>query len=271
MFAGSEHPAKLLIYLTIWGFIVWTLYLVISALSCSTKLIFWINDTVRAMIRDVETDQNAEEENFKPVSWGDDRIAWYQKVHWVFYTLGATIQIGILLLYWSLLFPLMEPEQIYNAANFNLHMTGGVMAFIDTVANGIHISIYHFYILIAFGSVYSVFTGIYFVANGTDPNGNPYIYPVLDYSTNPGAAAGTAIATTLLLMPLLHVAMYALSCFRRWLSFHLRSYFKRKYRSTQEISTSPSSHVLTNSLLDQDLGLDSQSQFSKVEMGTSAT
>ena len=39
-----------------------------------------------------------------------------------------------------------------------------------------------------------IFSAIYFAAGGTNPlDEGPYVYPVLDYGNNPGAAAGIAI------------------------------------------------------------------------------
>ena len=40
-----------------------------------------------------------------------------------------------------------------------------------------------------FTSVYVVFAGIYFAANGTNEFGEPFIYSVLDYGDSPGRAS----------------------------------------------------------------------------------
>ena len=243
VFATSFFPEYSFIYLTMWGLFLWTLYLLISASACTAKMIFWIIDFCRKGRGDANERERTEEDpndlderDYEVVSWGNDRISWYQKVQWIFYQLGATLQIGILILYWSLLFPFETPAQVYNAQNFNTHMTGGVMAFIDIIANGIPISIYHnMYIPFAFGAVYSLFTGLYYAAGGTDPYGDPCIYPLLNFEEAPGTSAGLKIVVTCLMLPLLHAYMYTLSCFRRWLSYHLRLCCSQKVADSRKL------------------------------------
>jgi hypothetical protein len=270
VFATSAFsPAYLFIYLTIWGFILWTLYLLISASASTAKMIFWIvafckgRGNTNERERTEEDANEVDERGYEVVSWGDDRIAWYQKVQWVFYQLGPILQIAILLLYWSLLFHTMTPAQVYNAENFNVHMTGGVMAVVDIIANGIPISIYHVYIPFTFGVVYSVFTGVYYAAGGTDPYGNPFIYPTLNYEAAPGASAGIVIAVTFLFLPLLHVGMYALSCFRRWLSYHLRLWCSRKFERSE---SNKHPYISASNPLTVDLVESGASELSKMEM-----
>lgn len=229
----NVSTAYQLIYLTIWGFITWSLYLLISAVSCTFKIFLCIIQTCRRRNggngwNSHMAEPNEEEEiSYEVVSWEDDQVAWYQKVQWVFFTLGATMQISIVILYWSLLFPLKESPEVYNAPNLNTHLSGGIVAIIDTFVNGITISIYHVYWPIIYGIVYLVFTGVYYVGGGTDPQGNAYIYYLLDYNTDPGRAVGASLASAFILVPLVHTALYLLSCLRRWLASRLQVYFRK--------------------------------------------
>ena len=49
--------------------------------------------------------------------------------------------------------------------------------------------VYHVYLSILYASAYTVFTVVYWKAGGTNPEGQPYVYSVLDWRSNPGTAA----------------------------------------------------------------------------------
>ena len=215
MFVTAQEPKeKLLIYLTIWGFIAWTLYLLVAAMSSTVKMGFWIWNTARGR-REPELDP-ADHLNSVVVTWSEDRVAWYQKVHWVLFIIGVPVQICIMLLYWTLLSHL-DPNRD-SAENYNVHMLGGLVGLVDVFVSGIILSVYHLYLVVAYGCAYTVFTGIYFAANGTDPRGNPYIYPILDYGNNPGTSSAIALATPLVIVPLIYLLVYGISLVRRWLA-----------------------------------------------------
>ena len=139
------------------------------------------------------------------------------------FQLSILLQLGILVLYWSLIFANDNPMTKYHPTNFHVHLLGGIMSLVDVGVSGVIISIYHVYIGMIYGSVYSIFSGIYYVAGGKGINGTDYIYPVLDYSTNPGQAAGLCVVTSLVLMAAMHLFAYFCSLLRRWAVWHLRS------------------------------------------------
>ena len=55
------------------------------------------------------------------------------------------------------------------------------------------IRLHHAWVPYIFGIIYIIFTITYWRLGGTGKNGEAYIYPILDYSGNPGLAAGTII------------------------------------------------------------------------------
>jgi len=62
-----------------------------------------------------------------------------------------------------------------------------------------------------FGAAYVTFSAIYFAANGTNDQGQPYIYSALDYGNFPGTAAAIVIITVLVRLPIVHlVFLYVL-------------------------------------------------------------
>ncbi|GAV08268.1 hypothetical protein RvY_17985 [Ramazzottius varieornatus] len=50
-------------------------------------------------------------------------------------------------------------------------------------------------------AAYALFTGAYFVGNGTDPLGETAIYAFLDYGSNTGVASGADCGVVLVLIP----------------------------------------------------------------------
>lgn len=227
--AAREPKSKLLIFLTIWGFIVWTLYLLVAAMSSTVKMGFWIWNTALGE-REPELDP-ADHLQSVVVTWSEDRVAWYQKVHWVLFILGVPVQICVMLLYWTLLSGMDANRE--SAENYNLHLLGGLIGLIDVFVSGVILSLYHLYLVIGYGCVYTVFTGIYYAANGTNPRGDRYIYPILDYGNNPGTSAAVGIATSLVVVPLIYLLTYGISVVRRWLAHWFQLWLYRNHHPTR--------------------------------------
>ena len=237
VFAAVQEP-KLLIFLTIWGFITWVLYLLVAALSSTVKMVFWIQKTLRGRR---ESDLNpADHLHSIVVTWSEDRVAWYQKIHWVLFVMAIPLQICIMVLYWTLLSSL-DPNR-ESADNYNLHLLGGLVGLVDIFASGIVLSIYHLYWGVVYACVYSAFTGIYYAADGTNINGRPYIYPILDYGRNPGTSAGIVLATSLVVMPLIYVLVYAIIAGRRWLAHRYQLWLYRCLHSSFERDSEAETH-----------------------------
>ena len=219
--------AKLLIFLTIWGFITWVLYLLVAALSSTAKMVLWIWKTAHGR-KEPELDP-ADHLNFVVVTWAEDCVAWYQKVHWVLFAIAIPVQICIMVLYWTLLSS-MDPNR-ESAENYNLHLLGGLVGLVDIWVSGIVLSIYHLYWGMVYGCVYTVFSGIYYAANGTNIRGDPYIYPILDYGNMPGLSVGIVLATSFIIVPLIYLLMYALGAGRRWLAHWYQLWLYRRFHS----------------------------------------
>ena len=212
-----EPNAEFLAALTIWGFIVWVVYLVVAAAACTVKMVFWIWNTCHGR-REPEVDP-ADHLHSVVVKWSEDRVAWYQKVQWVLSVLGVSLQVGIMVLYWSLL---SAGDSHRNSVfNYHLHMVGGLVALIDVLTSGIVMSVYHVYLLFACSVIYSVFNRVYYNTTGR------IIYPVLDYATKPGLAAAVIVGTVFVFMPLLYLLLYSISAARRWLVYKCRLYVPR--------------------------------------------
>jgi len=56
------------------------------------------------------------------------------------------------------------------------------------------------------------------VANGTGREGENYIYPVLDYESNPGLAAGLVVGTAFIVLPTIHGLFIVQYLLRNWVT-----------------------------------------------------
>ena len=214
--AQSTIEAKYFIYLTNLGFMMLTLYTVWSATAVTYRFI-----RVHACHR--EEEEKEEEEEYQEIDPSTleehepqgccgvvtNNISWYQMVNWLLFTLGVEIALGITLLFWSLLYrPGTHDIDYTSHTNLVPHLVNGITAVLETWLTSIPIRLLHFIYPAVFGVGYVVFTGIYFAANGTDPHGNSFIYPVLDYENKPGIAIAIDVVAIIVLLPALHLLFF---------------------------------------------------------------
>lgn len=213
--SGVESGGPLyLIFLTNWAFITYNMYLIISALSTTTKFL-----TVH-FICSREDDDFSRSSEFvikKPAGCCgamDNRLSWYQMVHWLFFTLGNELALVILILYWSLLYSGGPIDGI----SANTHLVNGLVAVVDFGVTGVPINLFHFVYLTAYGAIYGLFTGLYFVGTGGD-----VVYPsVLDYNNSIGFAVGVVVGVVLVGLPLIHIIVfYLLHLVKYWVLYYL--------------------------------------------------
>lgn len=138
-------------------------------------------------------------------------------IQWVLFLLGTELAIVITILYWSLLY---RPGYTVTGVDFNTHGTQSIVSIIELLISGVPIRFYHFYFTQIFAGVYVVFSGIYFVAGGTNVRGTKrYIYSVLDYGENPGLAVGLALGVIIVLLPIVHFVFYLIYIARYWIVY----------------------------------------------------
>ena len=205
---------KFFIYLTNWSIILWVAYLLVAAVSATFKFII-VHLQQTAYSDHASTSDRPE---LIEVSQGccgieSDGTSWYQKIQWLLWTFGSGAAISVVILYWAAIY---DEDQEVDGINANTHLTNGIVALFDIWFSGTPVRILHLVYIVLFGAAFSLFSGIYFVAGGEDPFGNRYIYTVLDYSDNPGSAAGICIAATLALLPLVHFVVYVQYVLRVW-------------------------------------------------------
>ena len=158
-----------------------------------------------------------------------NKIYWYHTIQWGLFATGTELAVAITILYWSLIY---DPNNPIDGIIFNTHATHGIISAIELLIVGNPVRFYHFYFTQIFAAVYLVFTGIYYAAGGTNLNGDPFVYSVLDYGNNPGFAIGIIIAALFVLLPILHVLFYLVYIARYWMIYQIFS----KYTSSQDHS-----------------------------------
>ena len=168
--------------------------------------------------------------------YSQDNIAWYMKICWLLYIIGATIEITNVAGFWVVVYrpcssddvtmaptnsttavttstEPMEPCEMIEVISLHVHLILGILVLADIFLSRVPWQFLHLFHSLSYMVFFVVFTGIYFAAGGTDPLGNPYIYSAFDYGENPATAAGFCII--LLLVPIgLFICLFLLAWLR---------------------------------------------------------
>ncbi|XP_037960965.1 protein rolling stone [Teleopsis dalmanni] len=188
----ENHYAKWWIYLTHWGLLFCTIQAWLGA---------WI----------VTQGMMVEREDFEIV-----RQAKKSRLHhlyWVLYTCATVYSFIITMCYWLLVH---NPDtHKIDALNIMVHVLNSVIMLIDLAIVGHPIKMSHAYFTTGIGLTYAIFTGIYFLAGGTDRKNNTAIYPMLDW-TKPGKAI-IVTACAIIFVFVVHFCCYLLYRGRVWL------------------------------------------------------
>jgi len=144
---------------------------------------------------------------------------------WAMQTCFTAVALFISIIYWTALHPYVVEFELMKGTwmtilNVFLHAINTVSCLIDIMITARPIYIHHFYLPVAFGVWYTLFSLIYWAAGGVgicmrrcpgdmmlhDPTCpvqcDKYIYPILDWEDHPGLAAGIVVGGCIF-MPLL--------------------------------------------------------------------
>ncbi|XP_037813869.1 uncharacterized protein LOC119604997 [Lucilia sericata] len=188
----ENHYAKWWIYLTHWGL-----------LFCTVQA--WL----AAMI--VTQGMMVEREDFELM-----RQAKKSKLHllyWVLYTCATVYAFIITMCYWLLVH---DPEiHKIDTLNIMVHVLNSIIMLIDLAIVGHPIKLSHVYFTTGIGLAYAIFTGVYFLAGGTDRKLQVAIYPMLDW-TKPGKAIIVTVCAIIFVF-IVHFCCFLLYRARVWL------------------------------------------------------
>ena len=207
----SGFGAKYLIYLTYWAFLIWNLYLIVAVISTTVQFLqihFW-------SCKPHEAPNNLIDTRLISASNGHSGTSWLNKVHWVFFTLGTELAVGVSILFWIFFYDPERVEFLFSPIILHVHMINSISALADLWIVSIPVRLLHVVYPISFGLIYAAFTGLYYAFNGTDASGNHYIYPILDYDSDPGMAA-RLIGCILGYLTVIHFLFFLLYMARNW-------------------------------------------------------
>ena len=92
--------------------------------------------------------------------------------------------------------------------NASTHGVNSVYVVMDLFITATPIRVLHAYHSSLYGLIYIAFSVVYVYAGGTDPSGNHYVYPILNFIDNPGMAAATTVVAMLIGAPILWVFIF---------------------------------------------------------------
>lgn len=134
------------------------------------------------------------------------------KIYWMMHNITLIVSICITIIYWGILH---NDEMPVDANNILIHAANCMFMLIDLIIVAYPVRIWHVVQPICFGLLYCIFSVIYYLCDGTDKKGRPYIYNVLDWRT-PNKAMVTVVGTIVLAI-IIHVLMFFLYKFRSFL------------------------------------------------------
>lgn len=217
----SNGGPKYFIYLTNWAFLLFNSYLLVSAISVTLQFVIHYTyvkqDLSRHDLFVKRNDLNGKEKVVRVLLGADYtmEVVWYQKIQWLLVSVGLGGALAIPILYWSVVY---SSSHELDGTNFNTHLVNGIVALFDLWFSGIIIRLFHVVYLVSFGAIYVIFSGIYYAGDGTNAQGDPYIYSSLDYGDKLGQAIILVVLAVLLFLPLVYSVMYAMYGIRYWLA-----------------------------------------------------
>ncbi|XP_035454064.2 protein rolling stone isoform X1 [Spodoptera frugiperda] len=132
-------------------------------------------------------------------------LPWYVKTYWILYNITIPVSFLITVFYWGIL------KTSANTVNFApnpvldimLHGVNSAVMLVELVCSAHPSRLMHVMQPLYFAGAYMLFSVIYFFAGGLDPWGNPFIYPVVDWSKPEQTMV--VITLTALFLALMHV------------------------------------------------------------------
>lgn len=138
------------------------------------------------------------------------------KIYWSIHNTSMILSLLITLMYWTVIH---TPEKPLDTTNFFTHACNSIFMFIDFVIVAHPIRLMHVVWPLLAGTLYGLFTLIYYLAGGEDPDGYPFIYPMMDWS-KPGLVIPVVFGIMIFIV-LLHTSVF-------WM-YRLRVFVFKKY------------------------------------------
>ncbi|GAV05869.1 hypothetical protein RvY_15933 [Ramazzottius varieornatus] len=189
---------KWLLYLTNWTYLIFLLYLIVTAINVVRELVVKRQRRINR------------------------RRTWHFAIQWLLWNVGATATIIVCLVFWAFLVP-TDRKTAYSASTVHVHLINAIVIVIDLWVNAMPMQLLHVYQPMIYGAAYATFSGVYFgVQKGTGPRNKPYVYPIVqDYIHHPAFAIGANFVMVFIVIPVVWVCL--------WLTYKLRVYLWENY------------------------------------------
>lgn len=218
-FHKANGEEKWFIYLTNWGYLLLTVYLLWATVLSAIQL---LTETKKMNInREVQLQTNVsnkgdaeggEETGYEYETAGD--LRWYHTGAWVFYSLASCNAVVITILYWSLLY---SSKGTTDGLDISTHLLNSVFVILDLMLSAMPIRFLHFVYPSCFGAAYVIFTATYWAISKSN------IYPVLDYKKYPVFSSCLVVGVVFVALPLAQALFFGL--------FKIRCYLCAKFKN----------------------------------------
>ncbi|XP_054748045.1 protein rolling stone-like [Lytechinus pictus] len=150
--------------------------------------------------------EKKDEEDETPLSY---------KIQWFLFNTTVPMSILVTIIYWTTLYMTPNDPDLINKAK--VHAITMLLSFTELFITATPVRFWHFIYPIAFDLIFDFFSVIYWACGGTNAEGEPYIWPFLDYGNEPGTAGGVSLGMILSLLVLQGI-MYGFYRLRCWLA-----------------------------------------------------
>ncbi|XP_032230581.1 uncharacterized protein LOC5506329 [Nematostella vectensis] len=238
LIAGTQHPSngqeKWFIYLTNWSYLILTLYF-----ACSTALTAvyyrgeWFvgeydvqdHDALKPRSRsrpgdprDPSCDQSRERlgSHVSPLHVKvSEPMNWYHYPLWLLHIVAANSAVAVCLVYWMISYPSYQ-GYTPDGLDISTHLLNALFVVIDLCLSSLPVRLLQIIYPFVYFIIYLIFLVLYWASDGTNANGQPYVYKSTDFTERPARAAGFAIGFPLIFQMLAQVILFSLYKLRCW-------------------------------------------------------
>ena len=226
--SGFYRPGiklKWFTFLTNWSFVFLTLYFICATIVTAMHLrkqhqrqrniVMNGNEKGRSLqmdviIEDTETKPGADVECQINASADSQEVSrdiplfWYHEALWVIYNIASTAALLVTIAFWTFFGGA-------GAMSLFTHGLNSVLAIVDTMLSSVPVRLFHVAYPMLYFIVYVMFTVIYWAA------GEPYVYPMTDFTGRPVLSSVTAVCLFFVALPLCQASLFAFYCIRIWI------------------------------------------------------
>ncbi|XP_012940198.1 protein rolling stone isoform X2 [Aplysia californica] len=226
VYSGFDSPygAKILIWMTYWGYYSLTLRFTVTAVNAWRNVV-WLKYESEG--EGNVFDESAPSPESEREESGERRGSSSREMHhlppglalqWLLQNISNSVSLLVTVLFWALVYT--GVHQTY--MSINSHAINSLLVLADVMLSAAPIHMLHFHMPLVYLMIYIAFTLIYWAGNGTNHRGEPYIYSVLDYSGKPKVAIVVIVCVALIIVPLTQVLLCGLRRLREKIHAKLR-------------------------------------------------